>query len=205
MLVSRTLWRTLISALGFGAVLGCASAPSPRASAPSARALAPSPRASEWQHQTRLAAESVRSGDPAGAVAHYEEALEAALEQEPSSVNQLAYANWHLGDACFRYPDSCDERDTDRRTQASLALFAEHYGPEHPVVIPILLRLSLLEARRGNRAAALDLLEQADRITTRAFPASHFMRVRRGPHRPAAQLHPLQLLKILAEVDQLDR
>ena len=52
--------------------------------------------------------------------------------------------------------------------------------------------------------AAADLLERADRITVRAFPESHFMRTRLGTRRPAADLDPQELLRILAELDTLD-
>lgn len=150
----------------------------------------------------RLAVESVNQGDPQAGVSHYELALEAARE-EPGNPNHLAYANWHLGDACFRYPESCATGDAERKTQISLALFGEHYGPEHPVVIPILLRLSAIKAQIGEQEAAEALLQQADYITARTFPESHFMRARMGSHRPASQLHPLEMLQILAEVDRL--
>ena len=150
----------------------------------------------------RLAIDAVSRGDPEAGVSHYELALEAALE-EPGNPNHLAYATWHLGDACFQFPEDCETGDAERKTEISLALFGEHYGPEHPVVIPILLRLSVIKAEIGDPDAAAALLEQADRITARTFPESHFMRARMGKHRPASELHPLEILQILSEVDRL--
>ncbi len=191
MIASKAVRRVVTTALGCAAVLGvgCASG-SPHGG-------------SVWDRQMRLGVESVNRGDPRAGVAHYEQALEAARE-EPGKPNHLAYANWHLGDACFRYPESCASGEAERKTQISLALFGGQYGPEHPVVIPILLRLSDIKTQLGDPEEAEVLLEQADRITARTFPESHFMRARMGTHRPASQLHPLEILQILAEVDLLD-
>lgn len=166
-------------------------------------ASAPLGAVNEWERQMRLAVDSLDQGDARAGVEHYQRAVEAALE-EPGDPTQLAYASWHLGDACFRYPDSCAAGEAERKTRISLALFGEQYGPEHPVVIPILLRLSAIEADLGDPEQAKALLEQADRITARTFPESHFMRARMGNHRPASQLDPLEILQILAEVDRLD-
>ena len=135
-IASKAVRRVVTSALGCAAVLGvgCASG-SPHGG-------------SVWDRQMRLGVESVDRGDPRAGVAHYEQALEAARE-EPGKPNHLAYANWHLGDACFRYPESCASGEAEQKTQISLALFADLYGPEHPVVIPILLRLSDINTQRA--------------------------------------------------------
>jgi hypothetical protein len=82
-------------------------------------------------------------------------------------------------------------------------VFAALYGPEHPVVIPILLRLAEIETRDGDPKGAAALVARADRITARTFPDSHFMRARSGDHRPAADLDPREVLQILADVDIL--
>lgn len=142
--------------------------------------------------------DSIQRGDPQGGVTHYERARAAAHDPRES-----AYANWHLGDACYRYDGLCGPDEAESTTRVSLALFGDLYGPEHPVVIPILLRLSVLAARRGDADTSTALLAQADYITARTFPESHFMRARSGDERPASQLHPLQVLKILAEFDRL--
>ena len=178
--------RGIAAALGCGAWLGLGCTASPP------------PQTQSWEQETRLAVDSIRRGDPQGGVTHYERAREVAREPR-----QSAYANWHLGDACFRYDGLCGPGEAESTTRVSLALFGELYGSEHPVVIPILLRLSVLAARRGDTDASAVLLAEADRITTRTFPESHFMRVQSGSQRPASQLHPLQVLKILAEFDRL--
>lgn len=158
----------------------------------------PPPQSRTWEQETHLAVDSIRRGDPQGGVTHYARAREVA--QEP---RQSAYANWHLGDACYRYDGLCGPGEAETTTRVALALFGAMYGPEHPVVIPILLRLSVLAAGRGDADASAELLAEADRITTRTFPESHFMRAQSDNQRPASQLHPLQMLKILAEFDRL--
>lgn len=184
MRVSRDWGRGLAVAGGVLLALGCATSP-------------PTPTLT-WEEETRLAVASIRRGDPQGGVAHYERAREVARKPQ-----QSAYANWHLGDACFRYGGLCSVGEAESTTQVSLVLFGELYGPEHPVVIPILLRLSVLAARRGDPDTSAGLLAEADRITARSFPKSHFMRAQIGRQRPGSQLHPLQMLRILAEFDRL--
>ena len=184
----RPRW-TLI-ALGFALALGCATEAPQRVSG------------SNWQEQMRAGAELDSSGKPAEALAHYRRALELA-RQEPHDPVRLAHAAWYVGDVCFENPGLCDRSEAERRVGQSFAIFAALYGPEHPVVIPILLRRSEIAARAGDTAAAQDLLEQADRITAQSFPDSHFMRSRSGSHRPASDLDPMELLRILADVDIL--
>jgi hypothetical protein len=171
--------------------LGCATESVPRATS------------STWEFQMQSGVEAVARDEPAVAVEHFGRAIELA-RQRPRRGNQLANATWHLADVCFRHPGSCQPGGAWRETLAAYEIFAAHYGPEHPVVIPVLLRLSEIRAREGDLASARALLDQADRITARWFPESHFMRARMGDHRPAASLHPRELLQILAEIDLLD-
>lgn len=157
---------------------------------------------SSWQEQMRAGVESAEAGDDASAVEAFGSAVLLA-RLEPGHPDQLAYASWHLGDVCFRSPQLCPPGEDERETQRSYDLFAAHYGPEHPVVIPILLRLSELRARAGDTQAAQALLEESDEITARTFPKSHFMRAGAGSYRPAASLHPQEILQILSELDTL--
>ena len=150
----------------------------------------------------RVGIESNQVGDGAAAVEAFGRAVELA-GLDPSRPDELAYATWHLGDACFHSPGLCPAGESERETQASYDLFADRYGPEHPVVIPILLRLAALHARRGDAAGASALVEESDEITARSFPASHFMRAYIGSYRPASSLHPQEMLEILSEMDSL--
>ena len=157
---------------------------------------------STWQDEMRAGVESSEEGDEAAAAAAFGRAVGLA-RLDPLHSDELAYASWHLGDVCFHSPDLCPAGEAERETQISYDLFAAHYGPEHPVVIPILLRLSALHEQRGDAAGAKALLDESDEITARTFPASHFMRAGSGSYRPAASLHPQEILEILSEMDLL--
>ncbi len=150
----------------------------------------------------RSGAEQVHGGSMAEAAGSYRRALELAVQQ-PHQPSRIAYSAWHLGDVCFQSPDVCPPGAARQRTRVSYEVFGVVYGPEHPVVIPILLRLAEIQALDGDPATAQALVEQADMITARTFPESHFMRIRSDGHRPAADLDPQELLRILAEVDLL--
>lgn len=150
----------------------------------------------------RAGSEEARAGSMAEAAESYRRALALALDQ-PQQPSRIAYAAWHLGDVCFHSPEACPPGAARQRTEVSYEIFGALYGPEHPVVIPILLRLAEIHAGDGDAAGAQRLVERADRITDRTFPESHFMRLRTGGHRPAEDLDPQELLRILAEVDIL--
>lgn len=150
----------------------------------------------------RAGAEAEGAGRPEDALACYRRALEIALRQSQQPI-WLAHTAWYLGDLCFENEDLCASEEAALRTREALAVFAALFGPEHPVVIPVLLRLSEIDARDGRPARAAALLERADRITARTFPDSHFMRSRSGTHRPASDLDPQELLRILADLDIL--
>jgi hypothetical protein len=155
-----------------------------------------------WHDEMQAAGAAVDEGDAVAGAEHFRQALAASL-QEPSNPNEVAYAAWHLGDLCFKHPTACRAGEAEAGTGEALAIFEIHYGPEHPVVIPVLLRMAEIRAGEGDAASAAALREKADRITARTFPESHFMRARMGTHRPAADLHPQELLRILADVDPL--
>jgi hypothetical protein len=151
----------------------------------------------------RAGTDAARAGQSVEAAVHYRRALAISVDP-PHQLSRIAYAAWHLGDVCFESPPACAPGEARQRTENSLHVFGALYGPDHPVVIPILLRLSEIHARNGDEAGAAELVERADAITERAFPESHFMRVQTGGHRPASDLDPQELLRILAEVDILD-
>jgi hypothetical protein len=149
----------------------------------------------------QVAVEAAHQGDRAEARAAFERARELAFRERP---DRIAYTRWHYGDMCFKRPDWCAPGEAERATEQAYEIFAVEYGPEHPVVIPVLLRLSEIRAAQGDAEAAGVLLDRADQITARTFPESHFMRSQIGAHRPASDLHPQELLRILAELDLLD-
>ena len=151
----------------------------------------------------RAGADAASQGRRGEALGFYRQALALAVEDGHQPI-RLAHSAWYVGDVCFDAPDLCAPGEARRRVAQSFAIFSALYGPEHPVVIPILLRQAALEARDGDPEEAARLVEQADRITARTFPDSHFMRSRSGDHRPASDLDPVELLRILAEVDILD-
>ena len=151
----------------------------------------------------RSGADAAAQGQSAQALAFYRQALELAVEDGHQPI-RLAHSAWYAGDVCFEAPQLCEPGEARRRVAQSFTIFAALYGPEHPVVIPILLRRAEIEARDGDAEEAARLVEQADLITARTFPDSHFMRSRAGDHRPASDLDPVELLRILAEVDILD-
>jgi hypothetical protein len=149
----------------------------------------------------QLAVEAANDGDRRAAMAAFERSLDLARRERP---DRRAYTRWHQGDTCFKRPRWCPSGEAERATEEAYDIFAIEYGPEHPVVIPVLLRLSEIHAQVGDDEGAEEFLGLADRITARTFPESHFMRSRIGAHRPASDLHPQELLKILAELDLLD-
>ena len=183
------LWLCVLCALLAGA--GCASDPVSPFADPG------------WERQMRAGVDAANAADPATAIASFERAVEAA-QREPENPNRLAYASWHLGDLCFKQPDFCEPGKAERSTRQAFDAFASNYGPEHPVVIPVLLRLGDIRAGQGDAEGAEQLREQADRITERWFPESHYIRSRMGAYRPASSLHPQELLRILSELDLLD-
>ena len=134
---------------------------------------------------------------------HFTAALEIA-RGTPSKPVWLAYSTWHLGDLYYEYAELGTPREVEALLDESYAAFATVYGPQHPVVIPVLLRLSQLHAARGDTDAAAELLELADEVTARRFPESHFLRVRHGQERPASGMHPHEVLRLLDEIDSLD-
>jgi hypothetical protein len=164
---------------------------------------APGAANGSWEGQMRSGVDAANSGQPALAIASFERAVELA-RRDPRRPNRIAYAAWHLGDVCFRQPDLCPTGQAERSTRESLAVFMATYGPEHPVVIPVLLRLAALRDADADPQAANALSEQADRITERWFPESHYLRSHMGAYRPASSLHPQELLRILSELDLLD-
>ncbi len=184
------MWLVTVACFGILLLAACASEPTPSANT------------SSWEYQIQVGIHAVERGELALAIECFERAV-ALAGLNPRRLNRLASATWHLADVCFKNPGRCPPGRARRDTLASYEIFAAHYGPEHPVVIPVLLRLSEIRAEEGDLANARALREQADRITARTFPEAHFMRARMGDHRPAESLHPTQLLEILAELDRL--
>jgi len=165
----------------------------------------PARTGASWHEHMQRGALAVEAGDPATGVEQFRQALESAQEHGGSEgSNELAYSAWHLGDLCFKHPDLCQPGDAETWTLVSLLAFERLYGPEHPVVIPVLLRMAEIREGEGDGSAAVALRARADGITARSFPESHYLRSRLGTHRPASGLHPQELLRILADVDLLD-
>jgi hypothetical protein len=159
-----------------------------------------------WEGQMHEALAAEQAGDVDRARDHFEAAFEIVRTDESPKMLELAYTCWHLGDLYFREPQLIrmeGSARSERLLEMSLASFQQYYGPEHPVVIPVLLTLGAVYERRGDEAGARALVEEADRVTARSFPESHFLRSTREP-RPAASLPPQELLRLLHEREPLD-
>lgn len=194
----RRIHRSL-AALGFAAALlvaasGCATAASSGTPEPT---IHPG-----WQLHMEAGLAASELGRPAEAERHYRRALELA-RRESLPREELAFSSYHLAEALRLQSEARGSRGS-QRSQTALALFREArrhfeacFGADHPVLIPVWVRIAALEAASGRPEAAEAARTTADRIAVRFFPASHFLRDRFGAARPAALLHPLEILHLM--------
>jgi hypothetical protein len=149
-----------------------------------------------WSRQMEAGLDAWQLGHPDAAALHYRRAVQLA-RKERLPCEELAFSTYHLGEAIRLRPETS-------RGESALALFEESrghfedcFGADHPVLIPVLVRIAALQAETGNPAQAEIARTRADRIAVRFFPASHFLRERFGVSRPAAMLHPLEVLDLM--------
>ncbi len=172
------------------AASGCAAATGGGAAAP---LIHP-----DWEHHMAAGLDAWAVGDVSSAADQYRLALHLARERQ-LPAEELAFSSYHLGEAIRLHP-------TTSRGETALALldearrhFQTSYGVEHPVLIPVWVRIAQIQSDRGDDEAAANSWERADRIAVRFFPASHFLRERYGAARPALMLHPLEVLHMIGE------
>jgi hypothetical protein len=152
----------------------------------------------QWQAHMSAGLDAWQTGNVEAAARHYRDAVKVARERG-LPAEEMAFSTYRLGEAIRVRPETA-------RGEAALALFEESrlhferaYGPDHPVLIPVWVRIASLQAANGESAAAVDARARADGIAVRSFPESHFLRERYGAARPGLMLHPLEVLQLLRD------
>ncbi len=142
-------------------------------------------------------------GDLEEAARHYRRAVRVArVESLPEE--ELAFAVYRLGDVLRERPDLARGETAHALLAEARAAFERAYGADHPVLLPVWARIALLHDEHGESGAAEAARAAADHIAVRFFPESHFLRERFGAARPAALLHPLEVLAILGADEEDD-
>ena len=152
----------------------------------------------EWKHEMEAGLVAWQMGRPDAAASHYRQALHLA-RHEALPPEELAFSSYRLGDAIRVAPAAARGEDARSLLEEARRHFETAYGTEHPVLIPVWVRLAELRARAADADAAAAARAAADRIAVRFFPESHFLRERYGAARPAAMMHPLEMLFLVAE------
>lgn len=135
-------------------------------------------------------------GDLEEAARHYRRAVRVA-RVEALPREELAFSAYRLGDVLRERPDLARGESALALLDEARAGFADAYGAEHPVLLPVWVRIASIHDERGEPEAAEAARAAADRIAVRFFPEGHFLRERFGDARPASLLHPLEILAIL--------
>ena len=98
-----------------------------------------------WEPNMNAGLRDLGEGHYASAQYYFTASLEIA-RGTPAKPVWLAYSSWHLGDLYYEHPELGTLRAAEALIDESHAAFAEAYGSQHPVVIPLLLRLSQIHA-----------------------------------------------------------
>lgn len=183
-------WKALLTWLAVAvAAAGCTSAAASGGTA--GPAMSPA-----WRARMAAGLDAWAIGDRATAIRRYRQAVRLA-RQRGLPDEELAFSTYRLGDALRLHPEYA-------RGESALALldearrhFESAYGCDHPVLIPVWVRIAALQSAAGDPAAARSSRETADRIAARFFPESHFLRERYGTARPGSLLHPLEILQLV--------
>ena len=170
---------------------------------------APSSRGTEalrvhpaWEIHMSAGLDAAEMGELDSAAGHYRSAVHVArFERLPAE--ELAFSAYRLGDVICQRPEVARG---PRESALSLldearASFEHAYGTEHPVLLPVWARIAQTHESAGQHEEAEAARANADRIAVRFFPETHFLRERFGAARPAAIMHPLEVLALLAAED----
>jgi hypothetical protein len=156
-----------------------------------------------WEIHMAAGLDAAEMGNLDAAAGHYRSALHVArFERLPAE--ELAFSAYRLGDLTRQQPDTA--RDESESPLALLdearASFEHAYGAEHPILLPVWARIAQVHESAGHDEEANAARANADRIAVRFFPETHFLRERYGAARPAAIMHPLEVLALLAADEQ---
>jgi tetratricopeptide (TPR) repeat protein len=113
---------------------------------------------------------AMKTGDPAAAREHFEQALalrRAASEHDPEIAGDLLSLGTSLAYS--------DPERAQRVTEEALEMRERTMGPDHPVVALALHNLGFLLARNGQRERARALFERAIAIRTSTFGEDHVL------------------------------
>jgi hypothetical protein len=161
-----------------------------------------------WEASMSAGLGAAEIGDIAAAAGHYRLALD-LVHRERLPSEEHAFSAYHLGDLMQRHPAAVPEDGGETALallEEARACFAKTYGPDHPVLLPVLARLAQIRESAGDAEGAAAARDTADRIAARFFPETHFLRERFGAARPSQIVHPLEILALLADEDaQLER
>lgn len=150
-----------------------------------------------WRARMAAGLDAWDLGQRTTAVRHYRAAVRLA-QREGLPAEERAFSSYRLGDAIRLHPEAGQGESAMALLDESRRHFERAYGPDHPVLIPVWVRIASLRAAGGDEAAARAARAAADRIAVRCFPESHFLRERYGSERPASLLHPLEMLQLVA-------
>ncbi len=154
-----------------------------------------------WQAHMASGLDSWEVGDAEAAADHYRRALGIA-RSEALAPEELAYSSYRLAEAIRLHPSTSRGESALALLDESRRHFEAAYGTEHPVLIPVWVRLAELRSERGDEEGARSARAAADRIAVRFFPESHFLRERYGAARPALMMHPLEVLQLIGGRDR---
>jgi hypothetical protein len=165
------------------------------------RIEAPPPIHPLWELQMSAGLDASDLGNLDAASGYYRKAVQLARrEQLPNE--EMAFSIYRLGESIRVQPELAEGETALALFGEAHQHFASAYGPHHPVLIPVLIRIAAIQAERGNAEAAAATRATADAIAARFFPERHFLRERFGTTRPAAILHPLEMLQLVGEPEE---
>lgn len=153
-----------------------------------------------WEVQMSAGMDAADVGDVSAAARHFRRAVKLA-KQERLPAEERAFASYRLGDLLRLQPDAARGEDVLSLLEESRASFERAYGPDHPVLLPVWMRLALVHDANGATESADVARAAADRIAVRFFPEHHFLRERFGAARPAEVVHPLEVLALLGDAE----
>jgi hypothetical protein len=150
-----------------------------------------------WEIHMAAGLDATDIGDHASAYRHFQRAV-AVARNERLPDEELAFSIYRLGEEVRTHPDAARDEDALDLLHQARRHFDRAYGPKHPVLMPVWVRIATIQEERGNTEGAAESRVVADEIALHSFPESHFLRERFGAARPASMLHPLEVLHLIA-------